>query len=154
MSRNYSIKSGAGAAAISTTYKSIISPIGSANARVFTYEWMIGTVGTPADQVMQFSVDNETGMVAGTNNTTVTPTPVSGSPATTLTTAAGAWTAEPTVGSNFMEAGFNMRQFVRWVAKDGKELVTPATATDGLGLRILSPTYTGDVRATIFYFEG
>jgi hypothetical protein len=144
MSREYSIKSGAGSSAIAATYKSIISAIGSANARVLTYDLLFGTIGTPADQVMQFSVDNETGMVAGTNNTTVTPTPNSGNPATT----------EPTVGSNFMEAGFNMRQLVRWTAKDGKELVTPAVAQAGIGLRILSPTYAGDVRATLWYKEG
>lgn len=155
MSRSFSIKSGAGGAALTTTFKSVLAAIASGNARVLVYEFMLGTVGPPADQAIEFSVDNASAMVAGTNNTTVTPTPIDpGTPATTHTTAGGAWTAEPTVGSNFLDVACNMRQMVRWVAKDGKELIAPATATDGVDLRVLSPTYTGDVRATIFYSEG
>jgi len=157
MGQSYSVKCGAGGAAISTAYKTIVSPIASVNSRVRLYEFLFGTIGTPADQVLQFSLDNETGLVAGTNNTTVTPThtdPGTGTPPSPLTTAGGAWTVEPTVGSNFLEAGCNMRQMVRWVAKDGKELIVPAVAMAGVGLRILSPTYTGDVRATIWYTEG
>ena len=156
MGYSWSIKSGAGAAAIAASYKTIISAIASANSRILLYEMLFGTIGTPADQVLQFSVDNESAMTAGTNNTTVTPTPQDpgpGTPPSPLTTAGGAWTTEPTVGTNFFEAGCNMRQMVRWVAKDGKELVAPATANHGIGLRILSPTYTGDVRATLFYTE-
>jgi hypothetical protein len=120
--------------------------------RAFIYDFVVGADGTPADNAMSVKLDRQT--TVGTATAAV-PAPLDTQDAAALITANVNHTAEPTVTSatQLVEMGFNQRSGIRWVAPPGGELVVPATTTTGVGLRVLSPVYTGTVLATIHFFE-
>ena len=153
MYRSYQGNSGVGGGAMATTVKTIISVISTAAIKPYIYDWTLGTIGTPADNVMTVSISRLTNMTAGTSCTTVTADPLEPGDAGSTSTLGGAWTTEPTVGVTLFSVGQNQRATYRWVAAPGGELICPSTANAGIGLRALSPAYTGDAQATIYYKE-
>jgi hypothetical protein len=52
-----------------------------------------------------------------------------------------------------MEVPLNHRATYRWVAKDGSEIVCPATSGDGIGIHSLHASATTDFRAGAFWEE-
>lgn len=153
MYRRYSSNSGIGGGAMGASAKTVLSIISTTAIRPYIYDFTFGTIGTPSDSVVTLSVARETGMIAGTNNTTVTPDPLDPGDAAATASAGGAWTAEPATGVLLFSVGVNVRATYRWVAAPGGELVMPATAQAGLGIRALSPAYTLDVACTCFHAE-
>lgn len=153
MYRRYEANSGMGGGAMGASAKTVVSIISTAAIRPYIYDFTFGTIGTPSDAVMTVSVARETGMTSGVNNTAVTPNPLDpGDPAST-STAGGAWTTEPTTTLIMFSVGLNVRATYRWCAAPGGELVMPATAQAGLGLRSLSPAYVLDAQGTVYYAE-
>ena len=153
MARRYAISSNMGGSAVSASFKTNLSLISTTAIRPKIYEWDFGTIGTPVDAPCQVALARETVMTAGTNNTSVTPNPVDPADPAATATSGGAWTTEPTIGVVLFNTGINARATYRWIAAPGGELVCPATAQAGVGLRVLSPTYAADAESTIYYEE-
>lgn len=98
-------------------------------------DWVYGAAeGTVGDGVFEWEIQRcTTAGTAGTN-----PTPASIDPGDTLaaTTVCGqAHSANPTLTANqvLYSAGLNQRATFRYVAQPGRELIVPATASNGLG---------------------
>lgn len=153
MQRRYSATSGMGGAVMAATAKTNISNISTTAIRPYLYDFTFGTTGTPSDSVMTVSVTRLTVMTAGTSCTTVTQSPLDSVDAAATSSSGGAWTTEPTVGVTLFSVGLNVRATYRWVAAPGGELVSPATAQAGVGLRALSPAYVLDAQGTIYIAE-
>jgi hypothetical protein len=95
------------------------------------FDLMAGYDGTPADAAAELSVQRCT--TAGTA-TAVTPRPLDPADAATEMDANENHTVDPTITANssLLALAFNQRASIRWVASPGKELVVPATASNGL----------------------
>lgn len=139
--------------AITTTYKTLLNLSSSATVRrVRVHEFVFGTVGTPADNAMQFDVSRSSAIGTGVAGVVVALDPAD---AAALTVATLNHTVEPTVTANtsMWMAGMNQRATHRWVAYPGQELVIPATSAAGLAFRALSPGYTGNASAQVEFVE-
>lgn len=102
--------------------------------RARLYDIMFGSEATPADAALLYQVNRVT--AAGTS-TGVTPQNLDPADATTEFDAGENHTIEPTYtsGAILLNIPLNQRATFRWVAAPGGELVTPATASNGLGIR-------------------
>lgn len=138
---------------LTTTYKTILSVLaGSTPRRGFLYDIEFGLDGTPADNVIVFSVFRQT--ADDGTKTNVTPNPVDpADPAFTGLSRAN-YSAEPTVGVQVLPAiAINQRATFEWVPAPDSELVFPATANNGLAVRAKSPTYTSTALVGCFVDE-
>jgi len=121
----------------------------AATIRPHIYDFVIGSAATPGDQAASYHLERYT--AAGTS-TAVTPQALDpGDPASLLASTTGEnHSAEPTYTAAAIMANWtvNQRATFRWVAREGKEIVLPATAANGIGLitRVVTSAYT--VRAT------
>ncbi len=124
----------------------------AATKRGEIYEMLLSARGTPADNALQITFRRFT--VAGTR-TAVTPQALDpGDPAAIL--AAGEnHTVEPTytAGSELLDIGLNQRATLQWKASLGGELVTPATAANGIGITFIHASYTGSTEASAHWRE-
>lgn len=102
--------------------------------RLKFYDIMFGSEATPADAALLWTVQRCT--AAGTG-TSVTPQPLDPADAATEADAAENHTIEPTytAGAIMLNIAVNQRATFRWVAGPGYEIVTPATASNGLGVQ-------------------
>jgi hypothetical protein len=148
---NYSVNNSFGGTLQATTssYKTLVQ-VNAATAtelrRGKVFDVMFGTLGTPADQTYQFDISRTT---ASGTATTITPASLDVADGAACTAAFANYTAEPTYTSStsLFTLGINQRASYRWVAAPGSELVWPATASNGLGLRAVSAS-GGTVTAT------
>ena len=137
------------------TYTASLVSIGfitrGASARARVYDFMIGSNGTPADNVITVAIFRHT--TAPTSSAIVAEALDSADPAAT-TTAGENPTIEPSFGSeSLMEFPLNQRATYRWVAAPGGELVIPDTADQGLALRANGPVAAGDGVTTTHWDE-
>ena len=153
MQRRYSATSGMGGSITAATAKTNISYISTTALRPYLYDFTFGSTGTPSDSVFTLNVTRLTTMTAGTSCTTVTAQPLDSVDAAATGSCGGAWTTEPTVGVVLFSVGLNVRATYRWVAAPGGELIMPATAAAGVGVRALSPAYVLDAQGTIYVAE-
>lgn len=110
----------------------------------------IGQNGAPSatDCAILYDISRVTAF--GTN-TAVVPNPIDAADAVFMGLAGQNHTVEPTLASagaglSLLQFPLNQRAAYRWVAKDGKELVYPATANNGFAVRAQVTTgsaYTG-----------
>jgi hypothetical protein len=149
MSRAYSVS---GPNASGATNKTLITIVASATVRPRIYDLVIGSNATPADQSAQYGVSRFT--AAGTG-TSFTPLPLNSSDVAAVATSAIAHSVEPTYTANqtLLTIDLNQRATFRWVASPGMEFVAPATAANGLGLRLISATTTLIADGSVFFFE-
>lgn len=128
-------------------------------SRAKVYDILVGTVGTPADNSMYWSMQRAT---TGS-------TPAYAGYASSIAIAldqADAVTAMAVFANSSIETsitatqtnlpwyvGVNQRASYRWVAAPGSEIVQAATSSAGLCLRTRSPAYTGGASATVMYSE-
>jgi hypothetical protein len=141
--------------AITSTFKTLISIAAStvtALRRGKVYDLLVGTNGTPADNYMVWDVSRST--ATGTA-TALVPRDLDPADAAALCAAGCNHTVEPTytADTSVFYIGVNQRASYRWVAAPGGELLFPATADNGLGLRTLSGGYTGTVAVSAHYEE-
>lgn len=163
--------------AITTTYKSLIT-VGNSTAvpntigagllkRGKIYDIMIGTAGTPVDNVLEYdvarinlgttaaavtlgisSLSSNFALDPGDNNNALNWIAINSTSEGGITALTEAW---------YM--GMNQRASYRWVAATGSELIWPAassgagTVFNGMSLRSRSPLYTGVTAATILFSE-
>lgn len=112
----------------------------------------IGCTGAAADNQVQIVVQRYT--AAGTA-TSVTPLPLDPTGVVAVATAGSNHTVEPTYtsGAVLLDVPFNSRATYSWYATPGCEWVLPATAANGIGVGVLSPSFTGDVQTTLYFTE-
>lgn len=101
------------------------------------YDVIVGAEGTVADNPFLWVFQRFT--AAGTS-TSVTPQPVDPADAATEFDAGQNHTIEPTYVANQIQLTIplNQRATFRWAAREGKEIVYPATASNGIG--VATPT--------------
>lgn len=136
MARSYSLNSNA-TNTVSATLP-LLTLISTANIRPRLYEISISSDATVADNSVGLAIQRCT--TAGTPGSS--PTGVSldpSDPAAQATLGLAVFSVGPTLtASSFPWKGaVNLRASYRWVAKDNKEIVLPATAANGLALMSL-----------------
>jgi hypothetical protein len=101
------------------------------------YDWGFGAAeGTVGDGVFEWEIQRCT--TAGTAATNPTPVIVDPGDTQAATTVCGqGHTTDPTLTANtvLFAMGLNQRASFRWVPAPGKELIIPATASNGLAFR-------------------
>lgn len=127
--RGYSI-SGQDTNTAGTTMLTLVS---AATVRPELYDVVVGSVATPADNAAQYYVQRFT--AAGTV-TAVTPQALDPADPAALVTAGVNASVEPTytAGAIMLRVPKNQRATFRWVAREGGEIKSPATAANGLGI--------------------
>jgi len=116
------------------------------------YDVIVGCTATPADGASQFQLARYT--AAGTSTAANINAIDPGDPAT-LGSAGQNHSSEPTYTSNQQLAAFsvNQRNTFRWVAAPGGEIVLPATANNGVGLKTATSNGTTANHEATFFFE-
>jgi hypothetical protein len=138
--------------AVSTSTKTMLTIVAATTTRGRVFDFSFGTQGTPADNCLTYTVQRFT--AAGTT-TSVTPVALDpGDPAASLSAGSLA-TVEPTYTSSgvLFTLGVNQRASYRWCAGPEGELVIPATSANGIGIGVLSSSYTGVAGATAMHQE-
>lgn len=122
----------------------------STTHRMWFYDLLFSNGGTPADLTSTITVGRTTD--AGTGDT---PTIETLDPAdrASLATPKGNLSSECTYGDTVLEFDLNHRAVLRWVAPPGGEIVTPATANNGLGGKSSHASATTEYRVTMFWVE-
>lgn len=112
---------------------------GTTAARGRVYDYMVGSITTPADSAFDHELYRTS--TAGTG-ASVTPSPCDPADAASVFDASDTYTADPTIGVVLMRVPLNQRATYRWVAPPGGELVWPATTNNGItgGLATASTT--------------
>lgn len=102
--------------------------------RLKWYDIVLGAQGTVGDNPFLYTLQRCT--TAGTS-TAVTPQPLDPADAATEADAGENHTIEPTytAAAILLNIGLNQRATFRWVAQPYGELVTPATASNGIGVQ-------------------
>lgn len=118
---------------------------GTTLGRGAVYDYMVGTVTTPADNVFEQELARVS--TAGTASA-VTPSPLDVADTAAIFDASDTYTVDPTIGVLLMRLPLNHRASYRWVAAPGGELVWPATANNGIAGVLASASAT-DFSATI-----
>lgn len=140
---------------LSTSYKTLVTATSSSATqarRGQIYDVMVGTDGTPADNVVVYDISRQT--AAGTI-TSITAVSLNPADAAYLGLAAGNATIEGTItaASSVFAVGVNQRASYRWVAAPGSEFVYPATTANGFALRAKSPAYASTATGQIWVTE-
>jgi hypothetical protein len=136
MARNYAFNNNATCTQSSTL--PLATLISTANIRPRVYEINISSDATPADNSCGLALQRCT--TAGTPGSTPTPTPLDpGDPAAQTTTGLAVFGGGPTLTSGVFpwKGVVYQRAAYRWACKDGKEIVLPATANNGIALMAL-----------------
>jgi hypothetical protein len=132
--------------ALTTTHKTL-THLHAATATLRRHaisEIMVGADSVPNATDCPITWDASRTTAAGTG-TAATPTQADNADAASDAVGTVNYTAEPTytAASSAWSIALNQRASQRWVAKDGEELIIPATNLAGIGVRALSPNYTG-----------
>jgi hypothetical protein len=140
---------------VASTFKTALTVIASTSTRGALYFFNLGTTGTAADGVLEWRLSRFT--AAGTT-TAVTPVALDGADPAALLTAGSNASGEPTytASTSLFDQGINQRATYTWIAVPGGELLVPATASNGIGVTVLSvvaPAYTGAANASVHHFE-
>lgn len=139
--------------AINTVNVTLLALEGATTIKPGIYDIVLGSAATPADQAAEYTLNRFT--VAGTT-TALAETPLDPDfPASLCTAGQPAITAEPTYTADEIVLAFslNQRATFRWVAAPDGELVIPATAANGLGLRGVIVTAAVIVESMIHFQE-
>ena len=122
-----------------------------ASRRAKVYDFMFGSDGTPADNIVDLVMIRHT--TAPTSTAVVAEALDPADPAA-ITTAGENVTIEPTFGSeSLMELPVNQRASYRWVAAPESELIIPDTANAGIAFRHNGPVAAGNFNMSVHYLE-
>jgi hypothetical protein len=116
------------------------------------YDILVGSEAAPADFAFLWTLDRCT--TAGTS-TAVTPTKLDPADAAALADAGENHTAEPTftAGEVALSIPLNQRATIRWVASPGGELIIPAVASNGIGIRTPTAGAAAAITASVHFEE-
>lgn len=143
--------SGSGVTPVGTTL-CLLMLTGSAAIRCKVYDILIGSDATPADVATQFNVSRTTSI--GTGGTGATSVPLD--PLTVAATGSvlrGTFTGTPTKAAVLLFVALNQRATFRWVAAPGSELISTATAANGIQIDSVSSGGTPNADMTMFWEE-
>lgn len=117
--------------------KTVVGITGATTVRPRVYEVVYGSEAAPADQAMYVSLRRST--AAGTS-TSVTPQNFDSEGPSAVSTAGENHTAEPTYtsGADMLNFPINQQATFRWVVPVEEGIMVPNTASNGLGLQIIS----------------
>lgn len=130
----------------------IVNAPGSGMRRVKIYDLAIGCEAAPQDVANLWVLQRAT--AAGTS-TAVTPQSLDPADAAAVTVAGENHSVDPTYTANafLLEIALNQKASFRWIANPGGELVIPATASNGIGLRTTTVGATVTGTSTIHFQE-
>ena len=119
------------------------------------YDILLASAATPADNAVNYEFQRMTAENATPGGTAITPQALDPADGTALTLSRSAPTGEPTLTASayLLQIPKNMRPTVRWVARQGGELVIPATAANGISVVADTPTTAYAERCTIHFAE-
>lgn len=138
--------------AVTAALTTALHVTGGTGLRIRIYDFTVSCGGTPADNAVRWALMRHT---ATPTSTGVTPTPLDPADPAAEATAGENASAEGTytAGSELFDQSFNQRAAYRWVAAPGGELIVPATANNGIGVRVSSAAYTGAADASVHHEE-
>lgn len=147
MARAYSIDG----SDTNTDNTTILGLTSAATIRPRIYDIVVGARAAPADNACGYEFQRYT--AAGTV-TAVTPQALDPGDPASLAAAGEAHSVEPTYTANaiLLYLSVNQRATFRWVATPGKELVLPATASNGVGMQADTPSTAFAVQSC-WHFE-
>ena len=137
--------------ATAATQVSITAATGAATlVRAHIYEVEVGADGAPNATDCAIIYDWVRQSTLGTGST-ATPSPLDLADAAAGPISTVNYTVEPSTGVLLMAIALNQRNSQRWIAKEGSELIVPATNVAGIAGRARSPTYASTVVVTEFF---
>jgi hypothetical protein len=145
--------SGYGTGAVGTN-KTILTLISATTIKPHLDEVIVGCAATPADQAANFQILRFTAV--GTEGGGFTPVLVDpDDPASLADCGSGVFAAEPTYTANSVLLQFSMHQrnTFRWLPYPGHEIIAPASANNGLGLKSVAATGTATHEANFHWSE-
>ncbi len=146
---------GSGAGLLNGTDETLITLVGGGTAaRARLYDVVVGSVATPADQACHIGLKRFT--AAGTEASGFTPVPLDAADAVSSADCGLAvFSVEPTytASEELLTFSVNQRATLRWVAAPGSELVVPASAANGIGVRSISSTAAYNMEVAILFEE-
>lgn len=133
MARNYAVTGNATNTASAAA--PLLTLISAASVQPKIHDIQISSDAAPADHAAKYRLQRCT--TAGTPGSSLTPVALDMShPASVATSGLAAFSGNPTLTANLylLEIAVNQRIPYRWACKDGKEIVLPATANNGVAL--------------------
>lgn len=130
----------------------LLNLTGSAAVRCKVFDLIIGSDATPADVATQFNISRTSSV--GTGGTGATSVPLD--PLTVAATGAalrGTFSGTPTKAAVLLFFALNQRATFRWVAAPGSELISVATAANGIDIDSVSSGGTPNADMTLFWEE-
>lgn len=156
MSENFMAATQTGVASgADKTIITIFNPAATPTTRAQIYEFLLGSVATPADVVVKYKIQRLTAL--GTEGSGFTPNNLDpAGPAGQCDAGIGTFTVEPTYTANkeLMIPSVHQKSTFRWIAAQGRELKLPATQNNGIGIKSSSVSSgTPAIEATVFFTE-
>lgn len=149
MARAYNVS---GPNATGAALKTAVTIIAATTVRPRLYDLVIGNQNTPVDQSGLYAVTRFT--AAGTAGSSPTPTVIDPGDVAAVATNGISHSAEPTyAATDLLQIPLHQRATFRYVAAQGFELVSPASAANGIGVRLVSSTAAFVSNASAFWFE-
>ena len=151
MARNYTVTANATNTASATLPLLTLISATSIRPRVFSFD--LGSDATPADHAVKYAIQRCT--TTGTPGSSITPTALDpADPAAITTSGLAVFSVGPTLTANafLWQQALNQRASYHWQAAPGRELVLPATASNGLALMslLVDSAFNADL---CFHFE-
>lgn len=141
-----------GQAAVASPSATLLTVTSATTIRPGIYDMYLGSSATPGDNALLWKAQRST--AAGTN-TAFTAIALDPADPASLATCGHAHTVEPTYTSNafLFWLALNQRATHRAILDPNGPLMMPATANNGIGVFVVHSSFTGNVDATVFYFE-
>lgn len=130
----------------------VLSVIAATTVRPAIYDIVLSSSSTPNNYSANFHFQR---FSADGTGTSVTPQPLDVADPAALATAKEQYSAEPTYTANeiLLNVSHNQQATYRWVAQQGGELIIPALAGDGIGMRCTAVSTQFTETATIHFTE-
>jgi hypothetical protein len=146
-------------ATVTSAYKGVAATWCPATVRrAKWYEFTLGATANPnaTDTYLQFDISRLSGTTS-LAGTALTPNPLDPADQAAATLAAGNLTTEVNsaiLGVSLYNTGINQRATTRWIAaQESQFLISPATAQNGLELRVQSSTFASTCDGQVSFVE-
>lgn len=140
----------AGTAVLGTNVTGL-TVLGGTTVRAEIYDILLSCASTPADQQLNALLRRITADGTGTS---VTPEPLNPDDCIAIATSKRTYTVEPTLtGVAPIDYGLHQRSAVRWVARQGGEIITAKASGAGWGITWTITSGTPTARAVMHFQE-
>lgn len=134
------------------TNLTMINITGSASVRIKLYEVIIGSDAVPEDDATEFGIGRTSSV--GTGGTALNETPVDPlMVAASGVALGGTFTGQPTWADSLLMIALNQRATFRWMAAPGGELISTASANNGMACRTVNSTDINNQNVTMCWEE-